>query len=75
MHASIGLSRFGRTPELWPALDQEVWHRRSVQPFAVWLNGFTSDELDAIVAHGEALAREKATIEDRGRLEISDSVR
>jgi PKHD-type hydroxylase len=56
-------------------LDQDVWHRRSVQPFAVWLNGFTSGELDAIIAHGERLSREKATIEDRGRLEISDTVR
>ena len=56
-------------------MDQEVWHRRSVQPFAVWLNGFTSDELDAITAQGEALAREKATIEDRGKSEISDDIR
>lgn len=65
----------GRICESWAALDQNVWHRRSVQPFTVWVNGFNNDELDAIIAYGETLAREKATIEDRGRSEISDTIR
>ena len=67
----------GSHPHLteWAAVDQQVWHRRSVQPFAAWLKGFNSDELDAITAYGEKQAHEKATIEDRGRLEVSDNIR
>lgn len=65
----------GRICGVCAALDQKVWHSRSVQPFAVWLNGFNNDELDAITTYGETLAREKATIENRGRSEISDNVR
>jgi PKHD-type hydroxylase len=70
--AFLGSGRIWRS---WAALDQNVWHRRSVQPFAVWLKGFNGDELDTITAHGEKLAQEKATIEDRGRLEVSDNIR
>jgi len=57
-------------------LDQQVWHRRSVQPFAVWLKGFTGEELDSIIAYGENLRQDKATIEDQGRVDVvHDKVR
>jgi PKHD-type hydroxylase len=56
-------------------LDQKVWHRRSVQPFAVWLNGFTKEELDAVAAHGETLTQQQATIEDKGQLGVASDVR
>jgi PKHD-type hydroxylase len=56
-------------------LDQKAWHRRSVQPFAVWNKGFTSEELDAIIATGENLTHQDATIEEDGRLSVADHVR
>jgi len=56
-------------------LDQQVWHRRSVQPFAVWLKGFTAEELDFIIAYGEKLEQEKARIEDHWREGVKDHVR
>ena len=56
-------------------MDQQVWHRRSVQPFAVWLKGFTAEELDFITAYGEKLEQEKAKIEDHWREGVKDHVR
>ena len=53
-------------------MDQKVWHRRSVQPFAVWLKGFTPEELDAITAYGEKLTPQKATVEYRGQRGVAD---
>jgi PKHD-type hydroxylase len=56
-------------------LDQKAWHSRSVQPFAVWIKGFTTEELDAIIATGEKLTHQKATIEDQGELGVAENVR
>src|SRR6202012_5870730 len=36
-----------------PDVDEQDWIARSAQPFAVWQNGFSADELDAIAALGE----------------------
>jgi PKHD-type hydroxylase len=55
--------------------DPALLHMRSVQPFAVWLNGFTETELDVITAYGDQLNHDKATIEGRAREEVYDSIR
>jgi PKHD-type hydroxylase len=57
------------------SLDQQVWNLRSAQPFAAWRDGFTREELDTIVDYGEKQRHEKATIEDEGRLEVTDHIR
>jgi PKHD-type hydroxylase len=44
-------------------LDQSLAHARSVQPFAIWREGFTAEELDLITATGDALGHSKATID------------
>ena len=64
-----GLSRF----LIVCVMDQKVWHSRSVQPFAVWNKGFSNEELDAIIAYGEKLTHQKATIADGGQ--AADAVR
>jgi len=56
-------------------LDQQVWHRRSVQPFAVWLKGLTTEELDFITAYGEKLEQDKARVEDQWREGVQSKVR
>lgn len=55
--------------------DPKVWHRRSVQPFAVWEKGFTPEELDAIEAFGERLTHQQATIEHEDALRVAAQVR
>jgi PKHD-type hydroxylase len=57
------------------ASDLKAWHRRSVQPFAVWEKGFTSKELDAITAFGEKLTHQQATIEQDDKLAVAGHVR
>ena len=79
--ANCWLAEHGRPSYLRPGfvgsagLDQKLWHLRSVQPFAVWRNGFTGAELDAIIAHGEKLTHDRATIDDQGREDILDQIR
>jgi PKHD-type hydroxylase len=58
-----------------PNVDEQDWIIRSAQPFAVWQNGFSADELDAIVALGERQRQEKGVIEHKGQLEAADDIR
>ncbi len=55
--------------------EQNLLHMRSVQPFAVWFQGFTEAELDFITEYGDALGHNKATIQGRAREDVYDSVR
>lgn len=56
-------------------MDQQDWNRRSAQPFAVWQGGFTAQELDAIVQHGEKQRHQKATIDGAGRPDVAEQIR
>ena len=56
-------------------MNQSLAHARSVQPFAVWRKGFTSEELDFITNTGDALEQDKATIQGAAQDDSYDSVR
>lgn len=56
-------------------MDQQDWIIRSAQPFAVWQNGFSGEELDAIIAYGEKQRHEKGAIERSGQLEAAEPIR
>jgi len=60
------------TPEIQ---DESVLHMRSVQPFAVWHQGFTEAELDAITAYGDQMEHDKATISGLAREDSYDRIR
>ena len=77
-HAPVGIelktakTKRGRAKQ-W---DEPDWiDPRSAQPFAVWQNGFTTEELDAIVALGERQCQEKGVIERKGQMETADRSR
>ena len=55
--------------------DWALLHKRSVQPFAVWSNGFSEAELDSIIALGAELEPGKATVADQGRAADYDKLR
>src|SRR6202012_3363457 len=46
-----------------------------VQPFQVWDNAFTAEEMDRIVAHGDRLALEKGTVLADGPQVTYDAIR
>ncbi|HUO02673.1 MAG TPA: 2OG-Fe(II) oxygenase [Rhizomicrobium sp.] len=56
-------------------MDQQDWIVRAAQPFAVWQNGFTPEELDTIAAYGETRRQEKGVIERKGQMEAADPIR
>ena len=56
-------------------MDEQDWIARAAQPFAVWQNGFTAQELDTIVALGETQRQEEGVIERKGQMEAAAPIR
>ena len=56
-------------------MDEKDWIIRAAQPFAVWQDGFTPGELDAIIALGEKQRQEQGAIERKGQMEASAPIR
>ena len=56
-------------------MDDPDWIARSAQPFAVWQNGFSAEELDAIIAYGERQRHGQGSVERKGQLEAVQSIR